>query len=138
MCEYKQSNHGYYLFAFCNSRRQRINVDGYTKLVPVLNVRNVGSIEAVELNDQGIFACLSSFLTFVVVTNLCEEVAQPLNSSATPRRSSYVKSGYFEKKADIAYKSCSGFCRRYWDGCRMFFFFTTERKYEMSYMSGLQ
>lgn len=40
-----------YLFAFRNSYRQRLNIDGYAELVPVLNIRDVSSVKAVESND---------------------------------------------------------------------------------------
>lgn len=64
-----------FLFAFRNSHRQRLNVDGYAELVPILNIRDVSSVKAVESNDHGIFECLTSFLAFVVVPIPSEEVA---------------------------------------------------------------
>jgi hypothetical protein len=64
-----------YLFAFRNSHGQRFYVDGYAKLLPILNIRDVSSVKAVKSNDHGIFECLTGFMAFDVVPIPSEEVA---------------------------------------------------------------
>lgn len=64
-----------YLLGIRCSCRLWLNLDGYTKHVPTFDVSNVNTVWSVESDDHGVFECLASFLTFVVISFPSKEFA---------------------------------------------------------------
>jgi len=61
-----------------NSVRQWLDVEGYAKLVPVLDIGDVGTVQAVELDDHGVFESSTSFFAFLIILAPRKEVAHAI------------------------------------------------------------
>ena len=57
---------------------QWLDVEGYAKLVPVLNIGNVGTVQAIELDDHCVFESSTSFFAFRVIVTPSKEVAHAI------------------------------------------------------------
>jgi hypothetical protein len=67
-----------YCLAFHYSLRQRRNVHGYAKLMPILDIRDVSSIKTVEPNNHGIFECFMGFRALTVFFIPSEKIAHTI------------------------------------------------------------
>jgi hypothetical protein len=61
-----------------NSVRQWLNVEGYTKLMPVLDVSDIGTVQAIKSYDQGVVEYSTSLFTFLTVLVPSKEVAHAI------------------------------------------------------------
>jgi hypothetical protein len=57
---------------------QWLDVEGYAKLVPVLDIGDVGTIQAVELDDHGVSECSTSFFALLIILVPSKEVAHAI------------------------------------------------------------
>lgn len=57
---------------------QWLDVEGYAKLVPVLNIGDVGTVQAVELDDHRVFEFSTSFFAFYIIFIPSKEVAHAI------------------------------------------------------------
>ena len=57
---------------------QWLDVEGYAKLVPILNIGDVGTVQAVELDDHRVFEFSTSFFAFYIIFIPSKEVAHAI------------------------------------------------------------
>jgi hypothetical protein len=57
---------------------QWLDVEGYANFVPVLNIGNVGTVQAVELDDHRIFESSTSLFAFHIIVIPSKEVAHAI------------------------------------------------------------
>jgi hypothetical protein len=61
-----------------NSVRQWLNVEGYTELVPVLDISDIGTVQAIKSYDQGVVEYPTSLFAFFTVLVPSKEVAHAI------------------------------------------------------------